>query len=304
MTTANAALRRIDPIHTRPASTQIDAAGIVAAARLVTEGTVYDLARVRFPGMPLPAMHPPLMVLPYRTPHGLRTESSAAWPSGEDNTVELSFTSEVVTTCLHTGAHIDAAGHVAKGNPATFFGGDERDGIGDFGLRTGDASELTPIVARGVLIDVARWRGVTTLAASTAITADDLRATLAAQSTTLAPGDAVLVRTGYGAVWPDAEAMAAHAGAGLTLDAAQWLVEQSVCAVGADTEAVEQLPSAVPGNPHPVHDLLLRTLGMPFLEMLALEHLADDERWEFMFIATPTKIRGATAGIVDPIALI
>lgn len=304
--TSSGSLRRLDEVDAGsvPRTPTLTADGVVAAASLVREGVVYDLARVRFPGMPLPAMHPPLMVLPYRTPHGLRVQPSEAWPSGSDNNVEMSFTSEVVTTCLHTGAHIDAAGHMAVGNPAEFYGGTEVEGVGDFGLRTSDAGQLTPIVTRGILLDLTRLHGGRPLPAGASITAADIEAVLTAQQTDLKPGDAVLLRTGYGGVWPDRESMSAHAGAGLTVDGARWLVQAGVCAVGADTEAVEQLPSEVDGNPHPVHDLLLRQHGMPMLEMLALEQLAADSRWEFLFVATPVKIRGATAGITDPIAVV
>lgn len=282
----------------------LSSAGVLAALRLVREGVVYDLARVRFPGMPLPVMHPQLVVLPYRTPHGLRSEPSSVWPSGEANTVDVTFTSDVVTASMHTGAHIDAAGHVAVGTPASWYGGDELTGLGDFGLLASDGSQLTPMVSRGVLIDVAAYRNEDVLPKGYGITREDLEQTLRSEGVSLSAGDVVLLRTGYGRVWPHRDLIEQHSGSGITLEAAEWLIAQGIAGIGADTEGIEQLPSAVPGNPHPVHTALLRERGMPMIEMLALEQLAEDRRYEFLLIVAPVKIRGASAAMVDPIAIV
>lgn len=307
MSKPDTAIRRRDapPPGDQPATARLRPADIKAAASLVREGIVYDLARARFPGMPLPPMHPPFTVLTYRTPHGLEVSGDPSWPVGQDNTEHVGFTTELVTACLHTGAHIDALGHICAGVPARWHGGgDETTDLGDFGLRRGDGSQLGPIISRGVLADVARYRGVDALPAGDGVTAAELQAVLAAQRSPVSPGDVVLLRTGYGSVWPDTQRMAAHAGAGLTLDAAQWLTGQGVVAVGADTEGIEQLPSAVPGNPHPVHLLLLRDHGIPLIEMLDLEQLAGDGRHTFLFIALPVKIRGASGAMADPVAVV
>jgi hypothetical protein len=52
---------------------------VVQAARLVQQGKIYDLGRLRFPGMPVPAMHPPFQIVTYRTPSGLRKDTSGIW---------------------------------------------------------------------------------------------------------------------------------------------------------------------------------------------------------------------------------
>ena len=74
--------------------------------------------------------------------------------------------------------------------------------------------------------------------------------------------------------------------------------------VGADTEAVEQLPTSHSSRPQPVHMALLVEAGIPLLEMVYLEQLASLGIREFCFIASPIKIRGATGALVDPIAII
>lgn len=301
------ALRRES--HSNPdgegAPHKLTAAHVLSAITRVREGRVYDLARPRFRGMPLPPMHPPFEIVTYRTPQGLALDGSDVWPECEANTERVGFITEVITTCTHLGAHMDSLAHITIGSDARWFGGHRAaDHLSDFGPTVADASQLPPLVTRGVLLDIARHRGVDALPAGSAIDADEIRAVLMAQHLQLLVGDVVLVRTGYGSVWPDKARMPSYVGAGITRDAAQMLADAGAVAVGADTEAVEQLPSSVPGNPHPVHTLLLIEYGIPLIEMLDLELLARDERYEFLFVGLPTKIVGATGAMLDPVAVV
>jgi kynurenine formamidase len=277
---------------------------VLAAIRSVREGVVYDLGQTRFPGMPLPRMHPPFEIVTYRTPRGLRSGDDGIWPQGAANTKQVGFTTELLMTSTHVGTHFDSLSHVTVGHPATWFGGhDETEHLSDFGPTHADASHLPPVVTRGVLIDVANHLGVAALERGFGVNASLLREVLDAQDVQVRPGDAVLLRTGYGAVWPDQARITAHEGCGITEDAAQFLADSGAIVVGSDTEAVEQLPSAVPGNPHPVHTLLLVERGIPLLELLDLESVAADKRYTFLFVATPTKIKGATGAMTDPVAI-
>jgi len=115
------------------------------------------------------------------------------------------------------------------------------------------------------------------------------------------------VRTGYMSHWPDEERMAEHRGPGPDLSAALWLAERGVAATGSDTETYEVQPAPDPGtpaNPQPVHTALLIERGIYLLESLDLEELARDRVYEFLFVALPLKIRGATGSMVDPIAVV
>ena len=166
-----------------------------------------------------------------------------------------------------------------------------------------DATDIPPIIARGVLIDVAGARGVTALDAHEPIGADELQSVLERQGTELRPGDVALVRTGYLSGWPDPDFIAAHEQAGIDRSAALWLAERGVIAVGGDTESCEVLPSTVPGNPHPVHIALLHERAIFILEMVDCEELARDGVHEFCFVCLPLRIKGATGSMVAPVAL-
>jgi kynurenine formamidase len=284
----------------------LPAAQRVRAAALVKRGEVYDLAAVRFPGMPLFPGHPSLTVLGYRTPAGIRNVGDQPW--GPGNEVGLGYMSEVISGTAHTGAHIDALAHITIGDDDRWYGGfNAREHLGDFGPLKADATTIPPIFTRGVLLDVAGHRGVRCLPRGEPISASELREVARAQGVAVERWDVVLVRTGYGALWPDAGLMAEHRGPGPDLSAAEWLTEVGVVATGSDTETYEVQPAPEhghPRNPQPVHAHLLIEHGVYIMESLDLESVAQAKVYEFLFVGLPTKIKGATGSMLDPVAVV
>lgn len=289
---------------TRPSvpAESLTAEDILQATSLIRTGRVYDLDCGRWHGMPVWEEHAPMQVLSYRTSRGLAVQGDQQWLA--DNRVNFGWNSELVSGTMHTGTHIDALSHVTCGQDMHWFAGATvAESLGDFGPMTHDAAAMPPIISRGVLVDVAGAKGVDALPAGDPITSVDLEAALAQQGTQLRAGDVVLVRTGYLSVWPDREGMARHAGAGITLDAALSLAGAGAVAIGADNESLEQEPSAITGNPQPVHIALLVERGVFILELVLLEELARDKVYEFAFICLPLKVRGATGSMVRPVAV-
>ena len=278
---------------------------VLEATRLVRQGKIYSLARERFRGMPLFPGHPNFEVLAYRTPQGLRAAGDEPW--GPGNEAGLGYMSELLLASTHSGAHIDAHAHMTVGEDDHWHGGSAQSDLGDFGPLVGDASEFSPIWARGVLFDVPGHRGVEFLGKGEPVTAAELEAICRSRGVgEPAEGDVALVRTGYMSHWPDEDRMAEHRGPGPDISAARWLAERRVVATGSDTETYEVQPAPDPGsprNPQPVHTHLLIDLGIYLMESLDLEALAADEVSEFLFIALPLKIRGATGSMLDPVAL-
>ncbi|QGN35241.1 cyclase family protein [Microlunatus sp. Gsoil 973] len=293
------------PSTTLDGSTAEIAGSVLGALRTARHGRVYSLALPRFPGMPLWSGHPEFQVLTYRSPQGLRSEGIKAW-SGE-NEVGLGYIAETVSGSVHTGAHIDAHAHMTIGEDDHWYGGSAKTDLGDFGPLKGDASELQPILARGLFYDVPRHRGVDSLGKGEPITAAELEEI--SRNNDMAgpgPGDVVLIRTGYLHHWPDPQALLAHSGAGPDISVADWLIDRGVRATGTDTEAYEVQPPPNPGspaNPQPVHTRLLIEHGIHLMESLFLEELGAAGLTEFLFIALPLKIKGATGSMIDPIAV-
>jgi kynurenine formamidase len=278
---------------------------VLAGARLIRDGRLFRLARERFGGMPLFPGHPPFSVLAYRTPQGLRAAGERPW--GVDNDVCLGYMSELVMGTTHSGAHIDAHAHMTVGDDDRWHGGCARTDLGDFGPLRGDASEIPPLWRRGVLYDVPGHRGVDALGAGEPVTAAEIEAIEAAGTPAAGAGDVALFRTGCLRFWPDREALAAHKGAGPDISAARLLAEREVVAVGSDTETFEVQPAPDPGvptNPQPVHTLLLIEHGIYIMEGLDLEAIATEGIREFLFVALPLAIRGATGSMIDPVAIV
>lgn len=282
----------------------LGSAELLAALSLVKAGRLYDLEVERFRGMPLHPVHPQMEVVTFRTPRGLRNQGDQAW-AREGNAENVAFISDLVVATVHSGTHVDALSHITVGEDDHWYGGRSAgEELGDFGPLSCDAAAIPPIITRGLLLDLPGQLGVPVLERGRGISAAELRSVAAAQGTEVRRGDTVLVRTGYASLYPDPEAMAAHKGAGIDPSAASWLAQQGTVAVGGDTESLEQSPPAKPGNPHPVHTVLLVENGIYIIEMLDLEALARDQVHEFLFVALPCKIRGATGSMIRPVAIV
>jgi kynurenine formamidase len=278
---------------------------VLAATRLVRQGRIFALARDRFPGMPLFPGHPAFEVLAYRTPQGIRAAGTQPW--GPGNEAGLGYMSERVSGTTHSGAHIDAHAHMTIGPEDRWNAGSAREHLGDFGPLRGDATEIPPLWRRGVLYDVPSHRGVDFLGRGESVPAAELEEIESATGVAAGAGDVALVRTGYMRHWPDGERMAEHRGPGPDASAARLLADRGVVATGSDTETYEVQPTPDPGepsNPQPVHTLLLIERGIYIMESLDLEELAAAGAAEFLFVALPLRIRGATGSMIDPVAVI
>lgn len=276
---------------------------VLRGVSLVRSGAVYDLECERWNKMPLWMGHPPFQVLSYRTPHGLRVSGDHPEFLGQ-NEPQMGWFSELVIGTVHTGTHIDALGHITHGEDAHWFGGmNEAEDSGDFGLLRGDARAIPPLLTRGVMLDVPGYKGVDVLPQGYAITLEDVEGTLSRQGLQIEKDDAVIVRTGYMGVWPKAESAAVY-GSGITLEVARYLADRGAVVVGADNESVEVCPSLDPTNPHPIHIELLNRRGVHIMEMVYQEELARDRVFEFLFVMSPLKIRGASGSLIRPLAVV
>ncbi|GAY07954.1 cyclase family protein [Pseudonocardia sp. N23] len=277
------------------------------AAGLARTGRSFSLAATRFPGMPLFPGHPQFQVTTYRTPQGLRSAGQNLW-APHPNEVGLGCMTEIVSGTVHSGAHVDALAHITIGDENRWYGGaNATEHLGDFGPTVGDASSMPAMFTRGVLLDLAAHRGVDALPAGAAVDAAEVQDICAAQGVTIEQWDVVLFRTGYMGKWPDEARMAEHRTAGPDISVARMLTERGVIAAGSDTETFEVQPAPDPGspaNPQPVHVHLLVDNGVYIMESLDLEELAAARVYEFLFVALPLKIAGATGSMVDPLAVV
>lgn len=268
----------------------------------ISGGKSYDLSVEYFIGMPgwEAAGDPRYQMWMTHTPRGnVVTDSMNVGDAANDH---VSYTGTAVSMYAHTGTHIDALNHFGiDGKIYNGFSADEH--LGDRGWEVTGAETIPPIIARGVLIDIARAKGVDALASGYRIMRADIEDALRRQNVTLQRGDVVMLRTGRMAVYENARAYLDNP-PGLGLDAARFLVETSgAMIIGADNLSLEAFPSEVAGNYIPVHTYLLAQHGVPIMELVNLEQLAKDEIYEFAFIGASLKLRGADAAPMRPIAL-
>lgn len=163
------------------------------------------------------------------------------------------------------------------------------------------------VLTRGVLLDVARVRGVPWLEPGEGVFPDDLAAAEARAEVTVGPGDAVLLRTGYGRKRRERgpDDVRAVGRAGWHAACLPWLRERDVAVIGADT-AQDVHPSGYPALRSPVHAVGIVAMGLWLLDNCDLEPLADAcerlGRAEFQLQLAPLRIAGGTGSPVNPIA--
>jgi kynurenine formamidase len=288
----------------------------LAAIQLIRRGQAYDLGvtydrtSYKWPG------HSPGEIMTFRTPEGVKRQGDVAAVVNDGQ--KTGWHSCALFINDNVATQIDGLAHATRGDNNHWYNGfEEGKWGGDWGPRKCDASSIPPIIARGVLIDVARYKDVDSLPSNYPITVADLEGALARQKTQLRPGDVVLIRTGTLRHWGDAGGDHAkiqqHDSAGIVLEAAKWLVEQrGAMLIGSDTSGLEWAPAANQTADHhakyqsfmPTHTYLLIEQGVHIGEFHNLEELSRDQVYEFCYFCTTAKIKGSTAGFaLRPVAM-
>jgi kynurenine formamidase len=164
------------------------------------------------------------------------------------------------------------------------------------------------LISRGVLLDIARLKGVDRLEASYEITAADLSAAEERQGVEVESGDILLLRTGWHKWFAEGNReayMGDEAGPGL--DSCRWLYDREVAALAVDNWACEVWPSPIEGGAIPFHQVTIRDMGLMLGEMFDLEELSEDCEqdgvWEFMFCGAGIKVTGGVGSPLTPLAL-
>jgi len=268
----------------------------------VASGKVYDLSVEYFTGMPSFDMlgDPSYQYWLTHTPHGTVVDN----PNGLGSKMneKVSYTGDAISMYTHMGTHIDALNHFGL-NGKIWNGYTPEEHLGDKGWKKTGAETIPPIIARGVLIDIAAFKGYESIKDNYRINALDLQEALKNQKVKLQPGDVVLIRTGQAQFYNDA-AQYLNNFPGINLDAVKWLVEdQKIMLLGADNLSFETFPPERKDNWVPVHTYLLAEKGVMFMEQMNLEALAQDKVYEFAFIASSLKLRGASGSPMRPIAI-
>jgi kynurenine formamidase len=262
---------------------------VLRASRLIRTGEVFELGHVLNASMPLSAGRSFEMLTKRTT---MTTESNHRGSNEE----------LVISEIGQVGTQFDGFSHQSIGNSLyNCFKLDEistRTGFTKLGIEN-----VGFLMTRGVLIDIAALKGVDMLADNYEITVADLQAGLKRQNTTLEPGDAVIIHTGWGRLWDKDGARYSKRNPGIGVAAAEWLARQNPMLVGADTPPVEVSPNPDKRVSLPVHQIMLAVNGIHLLENLKLDELAAKRVYEFALMLQPLKLQGATGSTVAPVAV-
>jgi len=206
---------------------------------------------------------------------------------------------------LHVRAREDGFYGGRQGNPA------------DREIDLGVDNWSSGIVGRGVLIDLPRYYSSLgrelELRAASEVTAEDLLEAAELQGVELSEGSVLCVRTGwmeeFNAMHAVARGHLLNAGClpGLRADEemARTLWNLGISAVATDTPAVEVLP----GDPQTgsLHRRALVALGIPlgeFFDFAELkQHCETDNRWDFLFVSVPLRLRGGIGSPANALAI-
>ena len=262
---------------------------VLRAVRLIRTGEVFELGHVLTGSMPF-----------FGTRRfDLHTKRTVINPGSN----RRGSNEEIVLSEIgHVGTQFDGFSHQTVGsslyNCVPVDEAATRVGFTKLGIE-----KVGAVITRGVLIDVAAAKGVEMLADAYEITVDDLERALARQNQTLQPGDAVLIRTGWGVLWGKDNARYVKSCPGIGVAAAQWLARQDPLLVGSDNWSVEVAPNPDRDLSLPIHQIMLVVNGIHLLENMRLTELAAAGAHEFAFVVQPLKIQGGTGSTVAPIAV-
>jgi kynurenine formamidase len=262
------------------------------AARLVTQGRSYPL------GIPVdrgtPAFPPRNLAITTFMPGQEGGQTFGA--------NRMSYVDDMINGWLGVGTQLDSLAHL--GVDYTFYNGNKaQDFVRTTGVTKLGIEGIPPIVTRGVLIDCAKAKGRPSLVGGDLVTADELRAAMAAQNVRVTPGDVIVLHTGWLPMLQQDPRRFGAEEPGIDGAGAEFLASLQPVAVGADTWGVECVPFKDPNVLWQGHQVLLAQNGIYILENLDTAALVRDGVSEFMFVLGQPRYKGAVQAIINPVAI-
>ena len=264
-------------------------AAVLKAAKLIKSGEVLELAHMLGQGMALSTtrrfdMHPKRTFMNPQTNKRGSNEELVFTELGQVGTQFDGFAHQTIDdswyNCVKSSENAN------------------RNGFTKFGVHN-----VGQLFTRGVMIDVAGYKGVEMLGDSYEVTVEDIEGALKKQNITIEPGDAVLIHTGWGKLYGKDNPRYVKTCPGIGIKAAEWLIGKDPILLGADNWPVETSPGSDPQISLPVHQIALVVNGVHLLENLKLEDMAAKQVYEFAFVMQPLKIQGGTGSTVSPVAI-
>jgi kynurenine formamidase len=230
-------------------------------------------------------------------------------PLGQQMTLDAGGHAMDLLTIWYHGSvitHVDSLCHYSHENK--LYNGFDKTKIAE-GVgcpENGIEHQKDGIMTRGILVDLPLLKKVPYLSEGTPVTPADLEAWERFANVKIGSGDAVFLRTGR---WLQRAQKGpwnvARSAAGWHASVMPWLKQRDVALLGNDAVNDVQ-PSGVQGNGRPVHQLAIVAMGLPLIDVMDLEAVAETasrlKRWEFLLTAAPVPVLGGTGFPLNPIA--
>ncbi len=263
------------------------------ASKLIKTGKVYSLGITVSTTTPA---YPPRTCSIYIVQPG---QTGSAEGLGHTHTT---YNDDILNCWTGIGTQLDGLGHIGVGD--RYYNGFK---WGEFatigGLKKLGADKVPPMVARGVMLDMAAYLGVDVVKEGTAFNKAEIDGAAAKQGVTINQGDVVIFHTGWLSLIDKEPARFGSVEPGLGREGARYLVSKGVVAVGADTWAVEVIPFEKGAGIFEVHQILLPMSGTYILENINTAELAKDKAYEFMFVLGQNKYQGSVQSMINPVAI-
>lgn len=268
---------------------------VMQAAKLVKTGKTYNLGIVV--DSTTPAFAPRSMSVTVLQPNQISSKGLG------DNA--MTYNDDIFMGWLGIGPQIDGLGHI--GIDHVYYNGlKDSDFAKANGLTKLGIEKLPPIVARGVLLDMAAYYGVDMVKEGTPYTREDIMGAAQKQGVEIRQGDVVLFHSNWLNLLDEPTRDAQRyvsTEPGLGKSGAEYLAEIGVVAVGADTWGLEAVPFPQGTGVFEVHQILLPKNGIFILENMDTRELARDQGYEFMFVLGAVRMRGAVQMMINPTAI-
>ena len=265
---------------------------VLEAVKLVKTGKAYPLGIAV--GRDTPAFPPRSIAVTVLAPNQYQGATLA------EN--KMTYNDDMITGWLGVGTQIDGLGHLGVDNVYS-HGLQAKDFVKVTGLEKLGIEQIPPIVTRGVLIDMAKHKGVEMMTEGQVISADDVKAAMQAQDVTVGKGDVIVFHTGWLAMLAQDPKRFAGGEPGIDAEAATFLATLEPVAVGADTWGIEAVPFANASRIWEGHQVLLAKNGIYILETLDTRAMIADGVKEFLFVLGQPRYKGAVQAIINPVAI-
>lgn len=287
----------------------ITPAMVRGAARNVATGQVVSLALNLDQSGPQTGANGRFNCLRYSVATGSDHVSGGQGWAGGPMPRKMGYADDAVVLHLQSATHWDSLAHIF--HDGRMYNGFPAAEVTAGGAQRNGAEQLkSSLVGRGLLLDVARAKGVDALTDGYAITVEDLEQAAAVEGVEIGKGDILLLRTGQmGRCLKHGWGTYAGGDApGLSVHTAPWLHRKRVAAIASDTWGVEVRPNELPDSFQPLHVACVVYMGLLLGEMFHLEELSEacarNQRYDLLICCPPMPFTGSAGAPAGPIAIL